>query len=52
MIIYVLMDLVWKYGRDISALAIVPAVFVVTLGGATAVTEVIRKIRLGAVIGE
>lgn len=52
MIIYVLMDLVWKYGRDISALAIVPAVFVVTLGGATVVTEVIRKIRLGAVIGE
>ena len=52
MIIYVLMDLVWKYGRDISALLIVPAVFFAALGGATAVTEVIRKLRLGAVIGE
>lgn len=52
MIIYVLMDLVWRYGRGISALIIVPVVFAVALGLATGATELIRKIRLGAVIGE
>ena len=52
MIIYILMSLVWRYGRGISGLIIVPIVFIVALGAATGVTELIRRIRLGAVIGE
>lgn len=52
MIIYILMSLVCRYGRGISGLIIVPIVFIVALGAATGVTELIRRIRLGAVIGE
>lgn len=52
MIIYVLMSLVWRYGRSVPGLIIVPLVFAVALGAATVVTELIRRIRLGAVIGE
>ena len=52
MIIYILMSLVWRYGREVNGLVVVPVVFVVALGAATGVTELIRKIRLGAVIGE
>lgn len=52
MIIYILMSLVWRYGREVNGLVVVPVVFVVALGAATGVTELIRKIRVGAVIGE
>ena len=52
MIIYILMSLVWRYGRGISGLIIVPIVFIVALGAATGVTELIRKIQLSFVIGE